>query len=68
MTKYNVMINWIQTIERSLEIEVFAKDESEAEVKATKKAEAAAAKDCVKHLTDWDETNTNDEFEYEVSE
>jgi hypothetical protein len=68
MPKFNVMINWTQTIERSFEIEVSASDEEMAEVKATERAKKIADSDCVKRLSGWEETNVDNQFEYEVSE
>ncbi len=56
----------------STEIEVSAKDEEAAEVKATEKIDAAIRATATgKHLDEafsWDESSDDDSFEYEIDE
>jgi hypothetical protein len=67
MPKFNVKIDRSRVTESSVEIEVSAKDECAAQEKAEKMVEKAIVKgDCDSEF-DWEETNTDDSYEYEVT-
>ena len=70
MAKFNVMINLTRTIEKSVEIEVTAKDEEAAQAKAEEKIQKVldTEPEKIDEKFDWEETSNDDEFEYDVSE
>lgn len=75
MPKFNVTVNWTRTSAHSVEIEVSAKTEEEAEVKVGKQIdkvrESVYKEGDHKSLMDsfeWDFVDEDDEFEYEVNE
>lgn len=72
MPNFNVMVNWTHTINASVEVEVKAKSEEEAQEKAEKKISAAQEKATeekpLMKMFDWDVTDESDEFEYEPEE
>lgn len=67
---YSVMVTRTRTIVQTVEIEVTAKDEESAEEKITQRVEKAQAKSAknLQNDFDWEDSEDNDEFEYEVSE
>jgi hypothetical protein len=74
MPKFNVMVNWTRTSTHSVEIEVSAKTEEAAQEKAEKEiakvqkeAFDANGKSIIDSY-DWDFTDEEDSFEYEVTE
>lgn len=68
MPRYNVMIKRTRTIESSAEIEISAKDEEAAQERAEKQIQAAFINGDIDERFNWEETSTDDEFEYEASQ
>ena len=67
MPKYLVMVNQTRTIESSVEIEVSAKDEQGAKEKIAERVNKAQSTGKLDRF-DWEESDDDSQFEYEVSE
>ena len=68
MPTFSIMVNRTRTIEQSVEIEVSAKDEEAAQIKAEAQVSKAQESGKLEAAFDWEETSDQDDFEYEVSE
>ena len=66
--QFSVMINRTRTIEESVEITVSAKDEGTATEKAEAKIDKAITNGTVDADFDWQESSSDDQYEYEPSE
>ena len=71
MPTFNVMINWTHTVERSVEIEIKAKDEEAAREKAKAQIDKVLEADGSEKLVEefgFEDTNWDNSFEYDASE
>ena len=67
MARYNVQVNRTTTIEYSVDIEVSAKDEAAAVAKVEDRVNKALAAGKLDSFN-WEESSTDDSFEYDASE